>query len=81
MWVSNPCTSAVQRRTSGREIECGSLRCGGEIGCVYCRSKPTYRGTSLMRNRAPLGPCSRILPQALLKPYTGGLFLMSEAPL
>ena len=34
-----------------------------------------------MRNRAPLGPYSRILPQALLKPYTGGLFLMSEAPL
>jgi len=32
----------------------------------------TYRGTSLIRNRAPLGPYSRIMPMALLWPYGGG---------
>jgi len=40
-----------------------------------------YRGTSLIRNRAPLGPYSRTMPMALWKPWGGGLFLMSEVPL
>ena len=40
-----------------------------------------YRGTLLTRNRAPLGPFSRIMPGALWWPYGGGLFLMSEVPL
>ena len=40
-----------------------------------------YRGTSLIRNSAPLGPYSRTMPGALWWSYGGGLFLMSEAPL
>ena len=35
----------------------------------------------LIRNRTPLGPCSRIMPRALWWPYGGGLFLMIEVPL
>ena len=40
-----------------------------------------YRGTSLIRNSAPLGPYSRIMPRTLGWSWGGGLFLMSEAPL
>ena len=40
-----------------------------------------YRGTSLIRKRAPLGPYSRTMPRALWWPYGGLLFLMSEVPL
>jgi len=38
-------------------------------------------GSSVIRNRAPLGPYSREMPRALWRPYGGGLFLMSEVPL
>jgi len=40
-----------------------------------------YRGTSLIRNSAPLGTFSRNMPRALWWPLGGGLFLMSEVPL
>jgi hypothetical protein len=40
-----------------------------------------YRGTSLMRNSAPLGPYSRNMSVALWRPQKGGLFLLSEVPL
>ena len=40
-----------------------------------------YRGTSLIRNSAPLGPYSGTMPRALWWPWGGGLFLMSEVPL
>jgi hypothetical protein len=40
-----------------------------------------YKGTSPMRNSAPLGPYSGTLPRGLWEPYWGGLFLISEAPL
>jgi len=40
-----------------------------------------YRGTSLTRNSAPLGPYSRTMPRALWWSEGGGLFLMSEVPL
>ena len=40
-----------------------------------------YGGTSLVRNRAPLGPCSRTLPRALFWSCGEGLFLMCEVPL
>ena len=36
----------------------------------------TYRGTSLMIDREPLGPYNRTMPMAL----GGGRFLMSEVP-
>ena len=34
-----------------------------------------YRGTSLIRNRVPLGPYSRTMPRALWWPYEVGGFL------
>ena len=36
------------------------------------------RGTSLIRNSTPLGPCSRTLPRALWRSQGGRLFLISE---
>jgi len=40
-----------------------------------------YRGTSLIRNRTPLGSYSRTMPRVLWWSYGGGHFLMSEVPL
>ena len=41
-----------------------------------------YRGTSLIRNRTPLGSYSRMMPRALWWALgEGGAFLMSEVPL
>jgi len=37
-----------------------------------------YRGTSLMRERSPLGPYSMHMPRALWWSYGGGCLLMSE---
>ena len=36
------------------------------------RPSPPYRGTSITRNSAPLGPYSRNVPRALWRPYGGG---------
>ena len=38
----------------------------------------SYRGTSLIRNRAPLGPYGRTTPRALWGSYEGGRFLVGE---
>ena len=43
--------------------------------------RQSYRGTSLIRKRLPLGPYSRPIPRALWWSMGGGLFLMSEVPL
>ena len=43
--------------------------------------KPPYRGTSLIRNRRPLGPYRRTMPRALWGSQGGGRFLLSEVPL
>ena len=40
-----------------------------------------YRGTSLIRNRHPVGPYSMTMPRGLGWSYGGGRFLMSEVPL
>ena len=40
-----------------------------------------YRGTSLIRNNPPLGPCSRTMPRALRWSWGGGQFLVSEVTL
>ena len=40
-----------------------------------------YRGTSLIRKRAPLGHYSRTMPRALWWSQGGGRFLMSEVPM
>ena len=40
-----------------------------------------YMGTSLRRNRIPLGSYSSTMPRALRWPQGGVLFLMSEVPL
>jgi hypothetical protein len=39
-----------------------------------------YRGSSL-RNRHPVGPYSRTMPELLWRSYGGGRMLMSEVPL
>ncbi|KAJ1473209.1 hypothetical protein T484DRAFT_3365307 [Baffinella frigidus] len=57
------------------------------LGCsyMYAPRKSTtagpYRGTSLMRNRLPVGPYSRTMPRVLWWSWGGGQFLMSEVPL
>jgi hypothetical protein len=40
-----------------------------------------YRGTSLLRNSAPLAPYSRTMARALWWSWGGVLILMSEEPL
>jgi hypothetical protein len=44
-------------------------------------SLEAYRGTSLVRNRHPVGPYSRNMPRALRRSQEGGLSLMSEVSL
>ena len=46
----------------------------------FCPTERQYRGASIIRNSAPLGPYRRNMPRALWRPSGGGLFLMSEAP-
>jgi hypothetical protein len=41
----------------------------------------SVRGTSLIRNSAPLAPYGRTMPRALCWSEGGGLFLVSEVPL
>ena len=55
-------------------------RCWASAALPARQRKP-YRGTSPIRNSAPLGPYSRTIPRTLWKPWGGGLFLMSEVPL
>ena len=40
-----------------------------------------YRGSRLIRNSAPFGPCSENMPGALWLSLWGGLFPMSEVTL
>ena len=40
--------------------------------------RATYRGTSLIRNSAPLEPNSRTMPRALKSPRGGGCFLRAR---
>ena len=55
---------------------------GFEVGAIQALgSWAGYRGTSLIRNGALLGPYSRTVPRALWKPKGWGLFLMGEVPL
>ena len=48
------------------------------VGTLFRALGWPFRGTSLMRNRIPLGPCSRTMPRVLWWPCGGGLFLISE---
>ena len=43
-------------------------------------SHPLYRGTSLIRNRAPLGPYSSRMPRALWWSWGGGRFYERGTP-
>jgi len=47
----------------------------------YSLNPEPYRGTSLIRNRPPLGPYSRTMSKGLWWPYGGVIFLESEVPL
>ena len=42
---------------------------------------PLYRGTSLTKQRTPLGPYRRLMPRVLRGSEGGGRFLMGEVPL
>ena len=48
---------------------------------LSCQLLDVYRGTSLTRNRRPLGPYSRTMPRALWGSQGAGRFLRSEVPL
>jgi len=53
-------------------------------GMVLGRTRPpvvSYRVTSLIRKRTPLGPYRRPVPRALWWSWGGWRFLMSEVPL
>ena len=52
---------------STRQILVCTLICGSSSSSMLCSSfHGEYRGTSLERSNAPLGPYSRIMPMALL---------------
>jgi hypothetical protein len=54
-----------------------------QAGSQWCKTRERdtlYRGTSLIRNRSPLGPYSRTIPRVIVV-LGGGQFLMSEVPL
>ena len=42
---------------------------------------PLYRGTSLIRKRAPLAPYRRTVPRVLKGFWGSGRFLMGEVPM
>ena len=61
----------------------GEISCRGEtrhrcLRALFEGGRKAYRGTSLIRNRAPLGPYTRTMPRVLWWSWGGGLFLMSE---
>jgi len=51
------------------------------VGGIETLEDSQYRGTSLIRNSASLGPYSRAVLRALWWSSGGGLFRMSELPL
>ena len=71
----------VQVQGSGFRVQGSGFRIQ-DTGFVSARTRSsTCRGTSLIRNSTPLGPCSRTMPRALWWPWWWGLFHMSEVPL
>jgi len=54
---------------------------GPQIGLYRSFIGIKYRGTSLIRNSAPLGTYGSNMPRALWRPSGGGLFLVSEVSL
>ena len=58
----------ARERERERERETGSAM--NECACRH-----RYRGTSHIRNSAPIGPYSRTMPRALWWPLWGGCFL------
>ena len=62
------CLSALTRNVAETKRGRGGVRdlrwCGARMRMYACPPQP-YRGTSLMRNRCPLGPYSRAMPRAL----------------
>jgi hypothetical protein len=62
-------------------LEGGATPCERGNPVASCIYDPAYRGTSIIKNSASLGPYSRNMPMATWWPYGGELFLMSEMPL
>ena len=50
-------------------------------GLLWYPGGGAYRGTSLIRTSAPLGPYSRTISRAIWWSWGKGLLLMSEIPL
>jgi len=70
--------SADTNRTDrGRRDHAAPPRCHHQEGLLPSE----YRGTSLIRKSAPLGPYSRSIPRALWWSWGGGGGLLSEVPL
>jgi len=59
--------------------EAGAPSRGGPM-LFHLVPRRAYRGTSLIRNRHPVGPYSRTMPRLLWRSWGGGV-LMSEVPL
>ena len=64
----------------GREGECVEEE-KARVFQIKSKMAAVYRGTSLIRNCADLGPYSRDMSRALWRSWEGGLFLMNEVPL
>ena len=96
-WIqAGRCELAAQRLASCAAIHQRAIMCRkGSVGVVVLESRSCCyqagatsslscapcRGTSLIRNSAPLAPYSRNMPRALWWSWGGLLFLMSEVPL
>ena len=73
----------VKEQSSGfrAEGDRGQIQGSGGSKPRCCKQVPRYRGISLIRNSASLGPYSRTTPRNLSWSYGGELFLMSEVTL
>jgi len=68
----------------GREASCpagAGFVAGQKLPRIVNLDQPTYRVTSLMRKRTPLGPYRRPILRVLGGSYGSGRFLRDEAPL
>ena len=79
-WTFSRTISGVRLCWSSKNLKDLKFPPPGSLPTRCARSSQRYRGTSPIRNSAPLGPYCRTSPRALWKPYGGVLFLTSEIP-
>ena len=77
------CISCTRPRRSCSAIQMAGFAARAEVARLLISQafQPPYRGTSLIRNRAPLDPTVGLCLGLYVGPRGGGLFLMSEVPL